>query len=140
MPASYESVYSLSTTTYKQDASTSTFKLEMNNLLASSEVYYTGGRLNLANTFDLLHTALPQIRQFRGSGDRNLMVSGTAIAQGIPNYRDGPVYQIDHYYEFDSNGRVKREIQLDSQFPGSGWVFGVNLGSIGVFDYEYECP
>ncbi len=122
--------------TYKSNQKKANIKVQNNNLVFIPESYdYT---INSSITFDLTRLAVPQIRQYEGIGNKNLITELTLICQG-GFYGLGPIFGITYFYEFDEKGRVKREIQLDKEYPGSNWPFGINPLGIGVIDYEYEC-
>lgn len=100
-------------------------------------------RIQDAFLYDTNRPSMPQIAQYSGIGDKNLLLSITTNIienRGAgPFLKKGTVYRIDCYYEFDINNRVKRAIYIDTEYPGSGWYFHVNSGGISVVDYEYSC-
>ncbi len=109
-----------------------------NRVFESSD--FQGGTLTILREYDNTRTALPRIYQFKGVISQNLLTRYTYVNKDIDIYGDGPLFGISYLYEYDAYGRVKREIQLDQQYPNSGWPYGTNPGGIGITDYEYECP
>ncbi|MBO0932027.1 hypothetical protein [Fibrella aquatilis] len=97
------------------------------------------GKIYRVATYDLTRLALPYIFQFEGVGSKNLVSSITTNASGSPFYKEGPVYKQDFIYTYDTNGRVVRQVQVDTEYSGSNWQFAENPGLIGVYDYEYSC-
>ena len=110
----------------------------------NNKIYYMmaleAGKIYRVPTYDLTRPALPYIFQFEGVSSQNLVTSITTNASGSPFYKNGPVYRQDFVYTYDTSGRVIRQVQVDTEYPGSNWQFGENPGLIGVYDYEYSCP
>lgn len=117
-----------------------TVKVDSNNLLYHlSGVPDDKGTIRDMYSYDLTRPAIPPIYQYFGIGNQNLIVSIVTSASNSYYLKTGPVYRIDYFYNFDVNGRVKREIQVDTEYPKSGWFFHVHSGGIGVTDFEYTC-
>lgn len=125
--------------TYKSWAKTATVKVETHNQVYHSAPYQGLGQLINEWIFDINRKSVPQIYQFLGVGNQNLISSVTTVAKGIPFVTNGLVYHVDYNYEFDTFGRVKHETQVDTDYPDSSWPFIVNPGGIGIIYYDYEC-
>ncbi len=90
--------------------------------------------------FDTTKPNLPNKYPFFGKSDKNLLVRLVQSSPDVDIYKPGELHRVNHYYQFDRYGRVKRLIRVGKDEKKSGWPFVIDAGNIGVFDYEYECP
>jgi hypothetical protein len=89
-------------------------------------------------TYDTTKLNLPVIKRYLGRESQNLPIQQITEVQKSLYYPNDLVAQINYYYQYDTQGRVKRRIAYERPLNQS-WIFGTFNGGIGVTDYEYAC-
>ena len=91
-------------------------------------------------TFDLTRLNLPNKYPFNGRTNKNLITQMVGYSPNSIFYKPGELYRINIYYEFDQYKRVKRRIKYFRNDYNSGYPYLPDGVTVGVTDYEYECP
>lgn len=114
-------------------------KIEQGNTVLRENASGTAyGTFTWLTMFDLTKQNLPVIKRFLGRDSKNLPIREITTIRASTYYPNGDVYQIDHSYKFDAQGRVKRRISYGKAL-NPNWVFANDPEGLGVTDYEYEC-
>ncbi len=117
-----------------------THTIKDKNIVQQSRLLDGGfGTTSVRLEYYLSRSNLPELTQFEGRNSQNLLLKRVLSSAGSLFYPSGDVFQQNYYYEFDSRGRVKRQI-VYSYSLNPGWPYQTDSGGIGITDFEYECP